>query len=46
MQEWKKADVPTNFPNLDSKSVMDGIQGGLYSPPSNHPSGAGKRRGK
>jgi hypothetical protein len=45
-QEWKNVDPPTNFPNLDSKSVMDGIQGGLYTPPPNQPSGGGKRRGK
>ncbi len=46
MQEWKKADVPTSFPNLDSKSVMDGIQGGLYSPPATSPSNVDKGRAK
>ncbi len=44
--EWKKADLPTSFPNLDSKSVKDGVQGGLYTPASSSPSGAGKHRSK
>ena len=32
-KNWFKGDqIKTSFPNLDGKSVMQGMQGGLYSP--------------